>query len=813
MVKKLREHLRTHFTAAMSYTLLLFIILIMILFGFVKYINIRLISDNEADSALTASCGSALRISDDYAALRTVPLVNISRSRTLCGWLSDGSGREDCIRMLSELSSEDTDAVWCIRESDGEFITARENVSGCIRLRDLRWYGSFSTAACSERFIFLGKGLVSECDVLITVVPVTENDNIIGFLGTETSVEDVKRYFDGFTFSENCCMVLADRFGSVFYKPDARDGFPTASEIAEAAAGIFSHSVYDSALGRYIISPETEWEIIILYNRKSAFAERMRLFGNEVLFLSGLLVIMLIAVMSIVRYECREIPSISDSIAKIAAGDYECRINSRGDNEISLIANSVDDLARTLSENIRIIEDYSNLDMLTGIQNRMKMYDAIDELTDRDGMESKGGFALLITDIDNLRWINEVFGHRYGDKVLIEFASRLKDVFSRIYRFGSDEFVALVELEDGGSSCVEELIGRFRAELEEPVYIYAVKLFVKCSVGVAVYPNDGETADILLSNADVALSRAKERGKDRVNYYSSALRSSIVDKSAIAQNLTTALRNNEMYLNYQPIISTSDGSLHGFEVLIRWESDELGFVPPSRFVGIAEETGQIVDIGTWIFENACRFLKKLTEYKSDIILSINVSAVQLEKTDYIGDIKRVLSVLNVDPANIQIELTESSMLDYINKSDEIIGEITELGINIALDDFGTGYSSLSYLKNLPVHCLKVDKSFVDEISGHGKDYAITDSIIDLVHGMGIKTVAEGVETVAQYNSLVNMKCDYIQGFLMSKPMSESAAVDFLRLYDKIYKPDRVQMEETEKRLAAERMSGNAGGKR
>ena len=731
IVKRIRNHFKTSFSAALSISLLLLIVIIMSIFAVIKYFNNQLIAQRDAEKAVSVSIDVSTKAVEDYASALAKPLTSAAEDERIINWMIDGSGTQDMLAALSERNSTSNTNIWCIRGSDGVLLSVR--TSEFLTLSSEIWYSYYSTGGKLASYVYCPHAPSSGKPAMVTIVPVIDNDNLIGFVGCETNSVELRKYFDRATFNSNCCMVLADKFGSVFYTPEKEDGFPNSVLIQQIVLGIYEKN--DSQLGsnKYIISPVTGWEVIILYNSEKAYRENMELFRNELLLLLGLLVIMLIAVQSIVRFECREIPSISRSIAEISSGNYNFRINTDSRSEIGLIAQSVDELAEALQEKEAIIDDYSNLDMLTGIKNRAKMNEIMEDLivcrTEDSGLP---GFALLLIDIDNLRWINEVFGHKCGDQVLKVFAERLSKIFRRVYRFASDEFVALVELEDD-PDLVDYEIKKFRRELESPIEVFAVDLYVKCSVGVAVFPDDGDSTDILMRNADVALSRAKERGKNRTRYYSSALMSNIMNKSAIAQGLTNALKNNEFFLNYQPIISTADGSIHGFEVLLRWESEELGNVPPSQFVKLAEETGAIVEIGTWIFETSCRFLRKLCDYNKDIIFSINVSPVQLEKKGFIDEIKRVLEITRVDPANIQVEITESFMLDFVHRQDKRVEEITELGINIALDDFGTGYSSLSYLKDLPVSCLKVDKSFVDEITNRRKDYTITNSTIDMVH--------------------------------------------------------------------------------
>ncbi|MDE7293789.1 MAG: bifunctional diguanylate cyclase/phosphodiesterase, partial [Oscillospiraceae bacterium] len=466
------------------------------------------------------------------------------------------------------------------------------------------------------------------------------------------------------------------------------------------------------------------------------------------------------------------------------------------------IARSVDELAQKLQDQNKQIDDYRNIDPTTQLKNRYRLYEYLNDLAvSRD--ETRQRFALLFVDIDNFKWITETLGHKLGDEFLRTFGQRLRAVVPNVFRFSGDEFVVVTEFnEDYG--VIEDVVKKLRMEMAEPIEILNDKLYAQFSVGVSVFPDDDTNLDMLLRDADIAVSRAKEKGKGRTAYFNPSFHQKLANKATIAQKLNKALENNEMFLKFQPIISVRNGDIHGFEVLVRWENDELGHVPPFTFVQIAEETGAIVEIGTWIFETGCRYLKRMNEYNSDIIMSINVSAVQLKKKDFIDKVVRTLEIFHIDPKNLQIEITETCLVDFAQGGNNVLQKLADLGISLALDDFGTGYSSFGYLKDMPIKTLKVDKSFVDEICNKNKDLQITGSIIDMVRNLGIKTVVEGVESIEQYNILSEMQCDYIQGFLMSKPLSANDAMEFVKSYDELHKPNRRSLEENSNRLAAER---------
>ncbi|MGN0637951.1 MAG: EAL domain-containing protein [Huintestinicola sp.] len=708
-------------------------------------------------------------------------------------------------------------AIWCVSEKNGGYF-ADGGVSGTIFTEDYEWFADAERSSLDSPMVYVINDAYKrfvECDSqVILVMPVRLNGEFVGCAGIEFPAKMLSENISRRIYTEGVYSAVLDQSNNVLCGPE--DDERIKELTGNAADGLSSLAADISATGTIVefkSGKTTSYamcqvscgglRVLTVFDGKVADGSFTKMYSQQIIILACLFVLELIATLNVIRHEAKDIPEISNSIAEISAGNYNFRINSSSENEIGLIAKSVDDLAQTLQDKNAVIDDYMTLDPTTGLQNRYKLYEYIEDLmVSRD--ESRKRFALLFIDIDNFKWITETLGHRHGDEFLKIFGQRLKAVVPRVFRFSGDEFVILADFNDD-FGIIDELIRNLRSEFIEPVEILNDKLYVQFSVGISIYPDDDTNPDMLLRDADIAMSRAKEKGKGRTSYYNASLHQTVLSKATIAQKLNKALENNEMFLNFQPIISVQNGDIHGFEVLVRWESEELGSVPPFTFVQIAEETGAIVEIGTWIFETGCRFLKRMNEINPDIIMSINVSPVQLKRKDFIDKVRRTINVFQVNPANIQIEITETSLVEFIDGNNDTIQKLADMGIALALDDFGTGYSSFGYLKDMPIKTLKVDKSFVDEICSKHKDYQITGSIIDMVKNLGIKTVVEGVESIEQYNILAEMKCDYIQGFLMSKPLNASDAMEFVETYEELHKPSRRSLEENSQKLAVERL--------
>lgn len=732
-------------------------------------------------------------------------------------------GFNEMTRNLSLICSSDTIvSSWIISEQNGMLVSGSGEVLSADEygLNDEYWYGRYLSGIETGSYIctYSEQGIFGT-DVVSVIVPVSKNGSVFAFCGLEVTANSVFDILSQYSFNKGTYPLIAAG-GEVIHRPDTEE-FRQKFNLNDPPfiKLLSSSSVYSDGLDSYISESGNEvyyycksngisgWNVIVLYDSSEINGGIYSIFMRQFIILLCMCALLVIYIVNILHRESAPLHEIRDCTKEITSGNYNYRIKNITKNELGTVAQNVNRIAEIMQAKNSVINSYNTTDVLTGLKNRSAMYERLNDII-QTREEGRSRFALMFVDIDNFRWLNETLGHNYGDEVLSRFGSIIKEQLPNdmsVFRFSGDEFIIIKEFDTDYSevySAIDNLHNRFN----NPIEIMNDKIYIKFSIGVSIFPDDDVTPERLLRNAETALHRAKDSGKDRVAFYTNTNRDkSPFSKAAIARSLTDALQNGELFLHYQPIVSAATRDIHGFEVLLRWISPEFGVVPPADFISVAEESGDIVKIGTWIFESACRTLKQINEtIDPNIIMSINVSPVQLRRDDYIEHVKQVIDITRVNPKNIQLEITESTLIDFTDSNSSIINEINDIGISLALDDFGTGYSSLNYLKNFPIKCLKIDKSFIDEINNNQRDYAITDSIIDLVHGLGIQTVAEGIETVGQYNFLAEMKCDYIQGFLMSKPLDERDAIEFLESYDALHKPDERQLLENEKQIADEK---------
>lgn len=815
------------------YTVTLFVLMALAFSG-ISYVLAKIRADSVSSDNMASSVGVISGLIADHmqnkinavrstaADEKLIGFVSACGSRSLFDEVSKSKGYKDVSAALDEIAGSDKDivTVWVASENSGALIAndGRYLAPSDFLLTNRYWYRENSTTMDKSGYVCTAVTesiFDSEVSVSTVIAPVYSNGTVIGYVGAEFLSDSLSRILGRYTLNSGCYPIVASEYGSFIYTPTS-EAFTSRfdvnrSPLINILTQPSSNGVDSFSYGYNTIYYSSDsftvpgWNIVVIFDSREMNGGIYIFFGFEVIVMVCLLVLMFILIRNKLVNETRLLPLINKASDEIASGLIPQPIDTTGEknNDMAFIAEKINTIARMMQSKNEEINNYISVDALTGLPNRVCLYDKLDRLIAGE----KNKFAVMFVDIDNFKWLNETMGHNFGDAVLSSFAETIKDSVGKlgsVYRFSGDEFIIIVEF-GGENDSIRDILDMLRSSFNKRLRVMEQDIFIKFSVGVAVYPDDDGSADMLLRDAELALHRAKENGKDRIFFYSNTVEKNSLSKAAIANQITSALKENELHLCYQPIICADSRDIHGFEVLLRWDSLEFGKISPADFIGVAEESGEIVRIGTWIFESACRFLKQICDnFRDDIIMSINVSPIQLRRSDYLEHVKRVIEITQVNPANIQIEITESSLIDFLDSDNDVIREINDMGIAIALDDFGTGYSSLNYLKNFPVKCLKIDKSFVDEINNDTRDYAITDSIIDLVHSLGIKTVAEGIETVGQYELLKEMKCDFIQGYLMSKPLDESDAIEFVEKYEVQFKPDDAALEEHERQLADER---------
>lgn len=407
-------------------------------------------------------------------------------------------------------------------------------------------------------------------------------------------------------------------------------------------------------------------------------------------------------------------------------------------------------------------------DSLTGIQNRTKLnLDLGNLLSSIKETDKKTGVMLI--NIDNMKFVNDSQGHSRGDEVIkkaVSILSKFTKPGLTPYRFDGDEFVIIVE----DTSSKDSMINIGDAMLE-----CFNDSGIGFSGGISVYPDDADNADELLRYADMAMTDAKKGGKNNVMLYRSVMRDKFMTRINLQTHLNDALDRNIFEMYFQPQFNVNSGELRGFEALLRWHDEELGWVNPDQFIPIAEETKLIIPMGEWILETAIKTLAKwYDEFNFRGIMSVNVSPIQLKNPNFIFILQNLVKQYNIVPQNLEIEITEGVLIENKEDTVNLLKQIRDMGIGISLDDFGTGYSSLSYLQILPITTLKIDKSFIANITASdGVEANITDSIVSMVTKMGLDTIAEGVEHNEQLELLKKIKCQNIQGFLRGKPMPAS----------------------------------------
>jgi diguanylate cyclase (GGDEF)-like protein len=419
------------------------------------------------------------------------------------------------------------------------------------------------------------------------------------------------------------------------------------------------------------------------------------------------------------------------------------------------------------------LEHQANYDALTGLPNRNLLHDRLRQAVYSQRLPR--AIAVVFMDLDHFKFVNDSLGHSTGDLLLKAMAERLRTVLREgdtVGRVGGDEFVLILN-DQSNEEIIYRAMQRISAKVAEPITIEGKELYVSCSAGISIYPQDGRDVDTLLKNADAAMYRAKDHGRSNFQFYTSEMNERVNERLALENALRRALERNELILHYQQKVSLKTGQIVGCEALVRWLHPEWGLVRPARFIPLAEETGLIVSIGEWVLREACRQSRAwMDDGLHPGVVSVNLSVRQFRQEGLVRTVSRILEETRLDPAQLEMELTESMVMGNVDQAIAVLQGLKQLGVTLSVDDFGTGYSSLSYLKDLPIDTLKIDRSFVRDIGSgdEADDGVLAQAIISLAHALHLKVIAEGVETDAQMRFLRRHACDEVQGFFYGEPL-------------------------------------------
>ena len=503
-----------------------------------------------------------------------------------------------------------------------------------------------------------------------------------------------------------------------------------------------------------------------------------RTIGNIIILVAFIIVLLLISLFLYARKRASSEKAALENNQQLMDDYNELE---QAFEEMTISNNQLTAKNEELKKNQELIKKLAYTDQLTGLPNRLSFSDVLDGVMLT--LRNEEVIALMIIDLDNFKIINDTLGHSYGDELLIDVTHRLKQAIDEndfLARLGGDEFCILTQnLEDVG--VYEAKIKKIQKVFSYPFVLAMKEYFVTVSIGITFAPKDGKTTGALIKNMDSAMYAAKDSGKNTYSYFNDSMKEKLMEKIQLQSELRKAIENREFAVYYQPQVDLNTNKIVGFEALLRWIHPTKGIIMPNDFIPLAEETGLIVQIGAWVLSEACKQLKIWEEEGFDkLTMAVNLSARQFKDEELLNTIQTIFEENNMKPNHLELEITEAIALSDLEYTVKTISKLKTMGISFSLDDFGTGYSSMNYLKTLPIHNVKIDKSFLDAAINSNQDQKIVETIISLARSLNFDVIAEGVEQHEQETFLKNAKCNKVQGYLYSEPVPKEQAENLLR---------------------------------
>ncbi|MEK5040668.1 bifunctional diguanylate cyclase/phosphodiesterase [Sporosarcina sp. FSL K6-3457] len=678
-------------------------------------------------------------------------------------------------------NNEHVQQIWLSHIENSYFITDHDQVSDeSFFIQERHWYEQASqTEGISYSSLYID--YVTKKQMISIVYPVIVDNERLGYFGMDIFLDDLAALLQPFE-QDGRKLTLVSGQGDILYdpknmRPALREAQVEGQEIAKFQSSGESYYASVRQLN------ELGWKIAVSVP-ESTLLQPLATYEQSIIGTWVIAIIILLATLSFVlHYLLKDIPFIVHQINKIKHGDLSVKIGIERKDEVGEIARAVEQMALQIKSQVDELDYQASHDSLTGLANRHSIEKVLQQWIDEVNTDEEM-IAVLFLDLDQFKHVNDSKGHAFGDKLLIEVGKRISDLLPKnsfFGRFGGDEFVVIIRTEKGALDRIYYSLQQVYESFTNPFLLFDQNTYITASIGVSLYPSDAQSIGELFVDADTALYHAKEQGRNRIYFFNNDMKDQIERELKLKDGLREALLHEELFLHYQPQLDMTGGKKASVEALIRWKHPELGMVSPADFIPLAENTGQIIAIGDWVLDASLQMIKRATEQGINIQhVAVNVSAIQLREADFVDKVQKKLEYYDIEPSLLEIEITESIIIEHQEETIRRLNELKRLGIQIALDDFGTGYSSLNYLRLMPIDRVKVDRSFIQQIEEDSIVQAILTTIVSLGHSLGFQIVAEGVEEASQLQILRDMKVDTVQGYYYSRPLDEDTLLDFLR---------------------------------
>jgi diguanylate cyclase (GGDEF)-like protein len=601
---------------------------------------------------------------------------------------------------------------------------------------------------------------------------------------------------DGLVFVRYNSKSVAGRsfpFKILSEKDSASDVQQVLKAMSKGAAGFLSLAGFDSLSSPIVIDGQKVGMVVILADMSGFLRSLSWTIVFALLIMAGTFAVAFILSAGLQKLISVPILTLAGTMKVVSeTKNFSLRAEKPGKDEIGLLYEGFNEMLCEIEERDQILhqrqahlQQLAHYDPLTHLPNRTLYFDRLSQAisyADR----AKESVAVLFIDLDHFKDVNDTLGHRTGDILLVEVAKRMGTVVrgcDTVARLGGDEFtIFLQNIKSTENACL--VAQKLQDVFALPFRLEGKDLFISASIGITLYPFDGESVDELLMNADIAMYHAKEQGKNNYQLFNKEMTQHTSDRVSLQTDMRLALERNEFFLNYQPKIDVSSGKIKSVEALLRWRHPKIGVVAPSTFIPIAEESGFIIPLTDWVLRKACTQAQSWQDADHmSICVAVNLSPYHFKRQNVVETVTKVLNETGLSPSLLEVEITESSIMQNNDYTNEALRELKRIGIAISIDDFGTGYSSLSYLHRFPIDTLKIDRSFIWNMTKSDEDKAIVTAIIAMAESLKLGVIAEGVETVDQLVQLKNEGCHEIQGYLVSRPVDADEVTAFFSSED------------------------------